>query len=130
MNLDIGKTYTFNTVAPSILGTSIKNAKLVAVLDYQTALSFDNIDLKYRSIYPLLPANTQDTPELNIYYRFQTESGEKIIMADIWIQESTIETIEHVNFQILFTQASMKDIPRIKDALNAMGYLNFQIKKL
>lgn len=130
MNLEISKVYTFNTVAPSILGTTIKSAKLVGILDYQSAIAFDNIDLKYRAIYPLLPSGTQDTPELNIYYRFQSESGEKIIMADIWIQESTIEVIEHVNFQILFTDASMNDIPRVKDALNALGYLNFQVKKL
>jgi hypothetical protein len=125
--LSIGKYYNFNTMAPSILGASIKNAKLLAILDYSTAITYDNIDLRYRTIYPVLPNGTPDNPELSIYYRFLSEAGEKIILADIWIQESTVEIVEHIRFQVAFTEASLEDIKRVKDAINALGYTNFTI---
>lgn len=130
MNLTIGTTYTFNTLAPSILGAVIQQAKLVSILDYGTAKQYDTIDLKYRSVYPLLPVGTPNQPDSTIYYRFVSQSGEYIILAEQWIDESSIETIEFVNIQVLFQQASLSDVQRIRNALNALGYSNYTIKTL
>lgn len=129
-NFAIGKVYNFNTKAPSLLGISIKNAKLIGIFDYNTALTHDNILLKYRQIYPLLPAGTPNSPETCIYYHFKSESGEKIVLADQWIEESTIEVVEHINFKVTFNQASLQDISRVRDALNALGYTNYTITQL
>jgi hypothetical protein len=128
--LSIGKTFRFNTRAPALLGAIINNAKLLAMLDYDTAKAYENIDLKYRKIYPLLPNGTPDSPESCIYYRFKSESGENIIIADQWIENSTIEIIEHINFQVTFTDCAILDISRVRDAINALGYTNFVIKQL
>lgn len=130
LNLAIGKTYSFNTAAPSILGTIIKNAKLLAIFDYSTATTLDNVDLKFRAIYPLLPAGTPDSAESCIYYFFKSESGEKVVFADQWIVESTVEIIEHINFQVTFTDTSIGDISRVRDAINALGYTNYSIKQI
>lgn len=129
MNFQLNKIYTFNTKAPGILGTSIKNAKMIGMVDYHTAMGFENIDLKFRQIYPVLPNGTPDTPESCVYYRFISESGEKIIMADQWIDENSIEVIEHVSFQVKFVNVDLEDISRVRDTLNAMGYTNFEIKQ-
>lgn len=130
MNLEIGKTYTFATTAPGILGTEIKNALLESILSFNVATKYDNIVLKYRQIYPQLPQGTPNTPESCIYFLFKTESGEEVVFADQWINESTIEVIEHINFQVLFTSAAIQDMTRVRDAMNALGYTNFQIKQL
>lgn len=130
MNLEIGKTYTFNTHAPSVLGTTIKNAKLKAIFDYETASKAEAIILKHRSIYPLLPSGTPDDPETYTYFQFQAESGERIIIADQWIVESTIEVITHINLQVSLPNVSLNDSTRIRDALNALGYTNFSIKQI
>lgn len=130
MNLQIGKIYTFNTFAPSILGTTIKNAKLKAILDYESATKIEAVILKHRAIYPLLPTGTIDNPESYTYYHFQSESGEKIIIAEPWIVESTVEIIEHINLQVTLPGVSLSDTSRIRDALNAMGYSNYSIKQI
>ena len=130
MDLTLSKTYTFNTKAPAILGASIINAKLIGILDYESALAYDNIDLKYRTIYPLLPLGTPDQPKSSIYYRFQTQSGEKIVLADQWIDQPTIELIDHINFQVTINQASIQDMSRVRDALLALGYVNFKIDQI
>lgn len=128
--LEIGKSYNFHTQAPSILGTYISNAKCIGILDYTLANSYENIDLKFRQIFPLLPEGTSDTPESEIYYRLITESGEKIIMANLWIQQASIEIVEHISFKVTFDNASIQDISRVRDALNALGYTNYSINQL
>lgn len=130
MNFQIGKTYTFNTYAPSILGTTIKNAKLKSILDYESATKIEAVILKHRAIYPLLPTGTIDNPESYTFYYFQSESGEKIIIAEPWIVESTIEIVEHINLQVTLPGVSLADTSRIRDALNAMGYVNYSIKQV
>lgn len=130
MNLTLGTTYTFNTLAPSILGAIIQNAKLISILDYDSAKHYDTVDLKYRAIYPLLPAGTPDRPEHTIYYRFISESGEPIILAESWIDEASVEAVEFVTIQVLLQQANLSEVTRIRNALNALGYTNYTIKTL
>lgn len=130
MQLQIGKIYTFNTTAPSVLNAIVKNATLLAIFGYAAAIQYDNIDLKYRQIYPLLPEGTPDSPESSIYYQFKTESGETIILADIWIQEATVVLVEAINAQITMNNLSLSDIPKIRDLLNAAGYTGFTIKQV
>lgn len=126
----IGKSYTFLTNAPSVLGAEIKNAKLLGLFDYSTAITYENINLKFRTIYPLLPAGTPDDPASCIYYRFLSESGEKIIIADQWIIESSIEVVEHISFKVVFENTSLQDISRVRDAVNALGFTNYSITQL
>lgn len=128
--LALSKVFTFNTLAPAILGTEIKNAKLMGIMDYTMAVTYDTIDLKYRQIYPNLPLGTPDDATLCTYYRFLSESGEKIVLADQWIDMTTLQLIEHVNLQVTFSNASLSDIPKIRDSLNALGFMNFVIKQI
>ena len=122
----ISATYTFDTNAPAILGTTITNAKLLAIMDYETALKYDNVDLKYRTIYPLL-VSAIDSPKSCIYYRFNSESGESIILADQWINESTVTVIKHITMNIVLNKTVTSDQLIISNMLKAMGYSNFVI---
>ncbi len=130
LNLQLGKVYTFNTLAPGILGIIVKNAKLLGIIDYDAAIAYDTIDLKFRTIYPLLPAGTPNQPRACAYYRFLSESGEKIVLADQWIDESTVEIIDHITFMVTFSGASIEDMSRVRDLLNAAGYTNYNMVQL
>ena len=129
-NFQLNKIFTFNTRAPAILGSQLKNAKLVAISDYETALKSINVDLLFRQIYPVLPVNTPNQPTLCTYYHFIAESGERVVLADVWIDLTTVAIINHVNLQISLPQASLSDIPVVRDALNALGFTNFEIKQV
>lgn len=130
-NYEQGVVYTFNTLAPALLGATFKNAKFMAKMDYETAAVFDpNLDLKFRQIYPLLPPNTPDSPESCSYIRVLTESGEKIILAAIWIDENTIDTIEKIAFQVTFPSSSLKIMANVRDALNTLDAGVFTIKQI
>lgn len=129
-NFELNKTYSFNTQAPSILGASIDNAMLLATFGYETAKSYENIDLKYRNIYPLLPIGTPDSPESAIYYLFKSQSGEHIVIANLWIQESTITVVDNITFQVTFNNVGLNDITIVRDALNSLGYTQYTIKQI
>jgi len=129
-NFELGKVYTFQTLAPAILGTSIKNATLTGILDYETARKYDEIDIKYRNIYPLLLTGTPDQVELCVYYKFRAENGSVVIVADQWIDVGSIELISNIQIVINVTDISLGDINRIRDSLLALGINSFNIKQL
>lgn len=128
--MNISEVYTFNTNAPALLGVEIKNAKLISILDYDTATIFEDVTTKYRQIYPLLPNGTPDDPRSCLYYRFKSESGEFIILADQWINSDSVEAIESVILQVTITDTVVEDIKRIRDALNILGLKSFEIKQI
>lgn len=129
-NFAIGSIYTFNTLAPGILQATVKNAKLTSILDYETAKMYINADLMFRQIYPALPAGTPDHPESCVYYRFTSESGEKIVLADQWVDTTTVENVKNINFQVTVTNGSLADITNVKNMMNALGFTNYSIKQI
>lgn len=126
-DFQLNKVYTFVTRAPSVLGATIKNAKLVGIMVADTARKTSNIDLHYRKIFPLLPPGTPDDVNSCVYYEFVGESGERFIYADQWIDMSSVEIVDHIKITATITNASLNDVSRIRDALNAMGYRAFTI---
>lgn len=126
-NFKIGTSYSFNTLAPALLGARIINARLVGIIDYATALTYINVDVMFRQIYPVLPPNTPDSPQTTTYYRFLTESGEYIVLAAVWINENTIEVINSIAIQIVLTNANLTDLNVIKTLLNANGFTSFNM---
>jgi len=128
--LVIGNVYTFNTLSPSILGVSFINVKLIGIMDYTSALQIENVNVKYRAIYPTLPSGTINDPSVNLYYHFQTQSGEKILLAEQWVDLPTVVLITTVDFKITLTTATVQDMNTIRDVLNGMGYSNFVIEQI
>ena len=127
MSFTIGNLYSFNTKAPAILGARIANARLEAVLDYNLARSYDNIDLKYRQIYPVLPAGTPDNVRTCQYYVFKSESGQRIVMADQWIDATTLQEVTDVTIYVEVRKCSIEDVTRVRDALHSLGMADFTI---
>lgn len=125
-NFQISKVYTFSLRAPAILGVLLKNAKLLSIFDYDTAIKYENIDLKYRQILPHLTAGTPDDAKSCVYYRFKSESGEEVVLADQWIDETTVDVITNIHIKIEL-DASLSDVSRIRDAMNALGYIGYTI---
>jgi hypothetical protein len=91
--LSIGTVYSFQTLAPAILGQKITNVKLTAVVDFNTATRFANIVSQYGNITPHLPAGTPRNMQKYIYYVFETQNGEKKVYADVWIDNATVVVV-------------------------------------
>jgi hypothetical protein len=127
LNMTPGNTYTFNTTAPAALGVQIKNAKLLEICTYERAIKIENIILKFRQIYPVLPPGTPNNPALFLYYYFESESGEQVLLAEPWIDANTIALVEATNIQITCPNVSLDQITAIRNALNSLGITGYTI---
>lgn len=120
--------YSFNTLAPSVLGASIKNAKVLGIIDYDIATTLINVELMQRSIYPLLPQGTVDSPASYTFLLLLTESGVKTAIAYEWIDPASIELVESVTITVSIPNVKVSDANVIRDALTLSGFTGFSIK--
>lgn len=121
LNLVINSVYSFQTLAPAILGATFRNAKLEASYNFETAMKQENVAALYRAIYPVLPPGTSSDPGSQVYHRFISESGQKIFLADNWINGATVVTVTSLSFTVRIVGASLEDRDRVQ---KTMAHLN------
>lgn len=127
MDLKIGSVYSFNTRAPSVLGSRVEQVKLKAVLSAEVARQFDAIDQKYAQVLPQLPSGTPTSPNDTQFYLFEAANGSSVAFSEVWIQESTIEEIELVTITVTVPRATLSDVSRVRVAMSSLQDLQFSI---
>lgn len=118
--LTINNHYNFSVYANSILGTTYRNARLVSILDYKTALKFSNIVLQHNRVYPYLPTNTLEDATKYTYYKFQVGDKE-IVLADVWIIDSSIEMSTGTDHTLKLINVSSGQLSTVRDQLRLLG---------
>ena len=127
INFQVGKTYNFETIAPGILPSAFKNAYLLGELTFETASRQDNIDLKYRQIFPILPPGSLDNPKKQRWFNFKAENGSEVILCGQWISESSVVEVSSISLDIHVANVTAADAQRIRALLNSAGYKSFTI---
>jgi len=118
--LTINKYYNFSVYANSILGTTYNNAKLISILDYHTALKFGNIELIHKQVLPYLPTGTPTDNTKYTYYLF-TYKGKSVVLADVWILDSSVVETLGLNYTIRLNNISNSQYIIIKNQLRLLG---------
>jgi len=121
----INKHYNFAVFANSILGTFYTNARLVSILDYSTAIKFDNIELKNKQVYPYLPPGTLEDHTKYTYYLFK-HRGNHYVIADVWIDNTSVEETEGLNYTIKLNNIPSTSLAVITNQLRLLG-ISFDI---
>lgn len=126
---EIGKKYTFNTLAPAILGPVYTKVKCNAVLDFSAALMFDNVEAKQRMVYPLLSDfDLPDRPEKYTYIVFEHSDKKKSVLALEWIDLNSIYETEGVDLGIKVFNVTPTDATMLRQTLVSLGYTQFAIE--
>lgn len=128
MTFRVQKTYTFDTLAPAILGSQFINATMLGELSYELAMARENVALRYRQIYPALPFGTTDNPTKARYYVFKTESGPYVVLCEQWINMETVTEVGAIDFSVNFVNVPPEYISEVRQLLAAAGKINFNIK--
>lgn len=126
-NFQVGKTYNFETIAPGILPSSFKNAYLLTETTFETANRQENVDLKYRQIFPVLPPGSLDNPKKHRWFIFKAENGSEVTLCSQWISESSIEEVSAISLDIHIVNVTAADAQRIRALLISAGYKSFTI---
>lgn len=122
------KTYSFNVYPSAILGSGFKNVTVAAILDYQTAKAFGDIEVLHISVFPYLPAGTPNRPQDFDYLLLRTEAGDSIIIGIPWIEEETIEVVGALTMTITIDGVGTEDTERVRACLSQNGYDKFRIE--
>lgn len=125
LSLTINKYYNFSLYHNSVLGVSYTNAKLISILDYNTALKFSNVELLHKQIYPYLPPNTLRDHTKYTYYLFNY-NNKNIVIADVWIVASSIEETTGLSYTIRLNNITSSQLSIVRDQLRLLG-ISFEI---
>lgn len=125
------KAYSFNTLAPVILGARMENLTYTGTVGYEVACTFDNIMQKHRSVYPELPVGTLDQPSKYAYHLFKSKrTNESIILADCWIDATSIIEFNKLNLSATIANITNDDVEKIRGLLFLNGYREFTLQIL
>lgn len=119
-----GDTVTFTVYPTAILGTKYTSVKVLSILDYETAKSFVDVDALHRNIYPTLPNGlVPNDPSQYDYVKLRFSNGASDIIGLPWINASTIVVSSSQNIQLTFTNLSPVDQNRLKQVVQANGFV-------
>ena len=134
MMLSINRRYTFNTLAPSILGATYENVKVVGILSLDSALKVYDVVTQYRTLQSVIPG-LPDDPNVCTYIVFEKlaltdedtpSNTEHVVLAYEYIDTNTIKEINRVNLRIDIYDVTTEDLAIVSSRLKELGYANFK----
>lgn len=123
----VNKSYTIATIAPSVLGVSYKNLKLVKVLNFLDAVKEDTgIVNKNSLVFKSINQSPTPDPSLSAYYVFEDPLGNRVTLSEGWIDPSSIVEENLIErFRVDFFNVSAADSQKIQQYLRDLGYKTF-----
>lgn len=116
------KVYSFDLFPSAIYGTGFKNVTVQAVLDYDSACNFADIDSQHVNVYPYLPKGTANRPQDFDYLLIRVGTGTPTVIGIPWIVEETIELIQSCQARITVDGVGSADLERMRACLSQNGY--------
>ncbi len=123
--LTVNTYYNFSVHANTVLGSNHKNARLLSVMDYKTALRFSNVVVLHKQIYPYLPSGTPSDQTKYVYYCFDV-NGKPVVLADVWIIQDSLEQASNRSVTVTLHNATTAEVGVVRDQLRLLG-ISFEI---
>lgn len=124
VNLEIGSSYKFSTVAPSILGSEYKNMVLLSMMSSGEAVQFIDVHGIHAQIQQLpgicVPCRATDLH----YLKFRTPNNNFVYIAQEYI--TGIQLISNKSLVITINNYTASDFIIIQEALRKLGFENFK----
>jgi len=119
--MDIGKIYSFNTIAPTVLGDYYENMKLV-----RSGLGDQFLDVADLQTKNIQVSNLTGTPPDDVtnmlFHMFINNNNEQIVIANDWIDVNTIRTGSRINLSLVISNITLEDRTVILQTLDRLGY--------
>ena len=120
MYLELNRHYNFSLHLNPVLPVTHKNARLVSIMDYHTALKFANVVLLHRQIYPHLPEGTLEDLTRYTYYHFKVKE-ESVVVADMWLVPTSIELSQGAIYTVKLMNVTNAQLNVVRDQLRMLG---------
>lgn len=123
----IKAVYSFVLYPATVIRGDFTDVTIMAMMDYETALTLADIPAVHANVFPYLPSGTPNDPSQYDYVKVKLSSGLITVLGIPWINESTITLVQSLSATILIEGVSNNDGPRIRDALVQNGFNNLTI---
>lgn len=121
LDLKLKGRYSFSLYGTPGLPTTVKNATLTSILDAADAAAIEDIYTLHAASVSL-PSGTPSDVNSFSFYKFRTEAGGTIVVADAWINPNTLTSVSNGVLTLTIPDVTTSDRAIILDALRARGY--------
>lgn len=128
--LPLNSTVTFDFYPSQVLGTGVKRAKVLAILDAATAAVWIDPIALHANVFPFLPVGTPNSFDAYPYVKLKLQSGEITFVGLPWIREETLVLSTTQKMQLTIDSVTPEDQDRIIKALSANGFKSLDVKLL
>lgn len=122
--VNLYQVYSFNTLAPTVLGSKFSGMKVMSIMSVKEAV-------KYRDVVTLQSnlANTLPLPDINTctFILFQNINGEETVLAYEWLDPNSIVKTTTTNIKVELFNTTADDLSIITMRLKELGYTGFNI---
>ncbi len=132
MNFIRANYYSFDTIAPTFIGSRYTDMKLIDILSFESAIlrRSDLVTINQQIKDNIVTATQLRATDLT-YLDFMDSSGKRIILAKEWIDANGFTDITlsggYQNVLINIQNASADDLATISNAIRSVGSWNFDI---
>ena len=123
----IGKLVSFTVYPSAVLGTLFVRAKVLALLDAETAFQYIDPPSLHANVYPMLPVGTPNQYDAYLYVKLRLQNGTVTCVGLPWIDAATIVEVSDLQYQIVVSNVNANDYERIRTALVANGFPSITI---
>ncbi len=132
MNFIRANFYSFDTIAPTFIGSRYTDMKLIDILSFESAIvrrqDLITINQQIRDNIPL----SIELKAANLtYLDFLDPSGQRIILAKEWIDTNGFLDVSlaggYKDITIIVKDASIDDLTTISNAIKSVGTWKFEI---
>ena len=132
MNFIRSNYYSFDTIAPTFIGSRYTDMKLIDILSFESAI------VRRQDLVTINQQNRDNIPlsiELKAgnltYLDFLDPSGQRIILAKEWIDTNGLLDVSlaggYKDITIIVKDASIDDLTTISNAIKSVGTWKFEI---
>lgn len=114
-----GKIASFEVYPISILGDSYKTVKVLAIVDYDTARMFTDVNNLSVSVYPSLPAGTPKDIKKYMYLKLEHLNGKISCVAIPWVNLDTVVFHTDVIINVSIKLKHISDVETVRKLLLA-----------
>ncbi len=119
--------YSFDVYPTALLGNDWTKTTVMAVMDYETAKQFADVDALHVSVYPYLPVGTPDDPSQYDYLKVRTQSGVVTYLGRTWVNESSITAVDSVVIVAVIDNVSSANLNDVRNALVSNGFTSITL---
>lgn len=122
-DFELGKRYSFTTIAPTVLQESYTNVKVVGTVSMEGALKYADVITIHSNVLSAT-ANTSlpSVPNGLIYILFTKENSNTILPLALDYINSDVTAVTDMKLTITIDSLNRNDITLIRNTLDALGY--------